>query len=648
MEPFDWFKAPQTVESTELHRAMFGLVDSPFLLFLANNRDSSYPGGSLCCLQLIAWWLSWLRLLHSDGHLRIAEAFLRFLKEWKQISEDSASMMTDPSEKARQQEEAKLAEQLVSDFGRFGCVEKGFPTLGGSGAALERLKYTKSRELISDENLGFLNMAVYKHQYSTETATEEARQKPPIEKGPHREEYLKEINRLREEGNNNFRDKKLHKAIRNYSDSLEKLGEVVEHSNIIMEQDSEIHTTFLKLLSNRANTFFRLSKAETESTSQNETEKKESEEKKSGETTKSRYVGNPVRCLLNCLHDCYCALASKLPRAYPQERKSLPEDVSNILSGSHILLAKIVGNNNRVLLWKVVFRLSQAAKHLGQFSLASEASEQCERILENQQLFDEHTHKYFLQQVQDLKRDAQQEKDIMDLATKSNSDTSGLALEAEILGLLLERTEYGGPGRDIDHHLEEEEAEWSNSRAKLEAARKRREEESKIRQNVKDTVGFARAGIVSSGDWANFPTSQSNRKAGHLERTQKDKSKERVVPFSPDFVSGRSNSNNSTGVGAALLEKLANQKRISDFLERVLSLSPKKLGKCIGSGVSYSHDSFLSGQRLVYHLFWFGLQLSEDIVTAMVPALRKGLEEDSLSYTRACKVRIDQYYCCLR
>lgn len=64
---FDWFVGADG-GGKEIHRQLqiinkFGFIDA--LLFNANN---SYPGGSYICLQILAFWLSWIRLLYTENN----------------------------------------------------------------------------------------------------------------------------------------------------------------------------------------------------------------------------------------------------------------------------------------------------------------------------------------------------------------------------------------------------------------------------------------------------------------------------------------------------------------------------------------------------------------------------------------------------
>ncbi len=91
-DSFDWFQkvAFSVVDSettdtrTLMHQALISLVNgSPFLENLLANRVGSYPGGSCRALQILAFWLSWLRALYTkEQKLILSEKVLKELKLW--------------------------------------------------------------------------------------------------------------------------------------------------------------------------------------------------------------------------------------------------------------------------------------------------------------------------------------------------------------------------------------------------------------------------------------------------------------------------------------------------------------------------------------------------------------------------------------
>jgi len=147
---FDWFTAPGDERTKSLHSAMLGLVAAPpgcpsdqateMTLLGACMRNANNPalGTSYFCLQLIAFWLSWARKLHTrDGQLTVTQELVDCLQMWgsKMDQELGAAAAgssaaaapdrpvvalgaasSDPAE--LRQQEADLAKRLHADFQR--------------------------------------------------------------------------------------------------------------------------------------------------------------------------------------------------------------------------------------------------------------------------------------------------------------------------------------------------------------------------------------------------------------------------------------------------------------------------------------------------------------------------------------------------
>lgn len=104
-DTFDWF-VPVNDETKHLHiRMLLLFFDTHFLSNLLANR-TSYPGGSMRCLQILAFYLSYLRVQHTSSQkLGLSPELLSALQEWCSDRDDV------------EEQEAKLAETLVQDFG---------------------------------------------------------------------------------------------------------------------------------------------------------------------------------------------------------------------------------------------------------------------------------------------------------------------------------------------------------------------------------------------------------------------------------------------------------------------------------------------------------------------------------------------------
>lgn len=130
VETFDWFKAKEDTLNKNLHMRMLELHANPiFLTNLLQNRVGSYPGGSFRCLQLLAFWLSWVRVLYTeDKKLLLSSKMLQELTLWAGghfgDAEPSVAVASTPEgDDDPRAEEKKLAQTLVDDFGSHGSVE---------------------------------------------------------------------------------------------------------------------------------------------------------------------------------------------------------------------------------------------------------------------------------------------------------------------------------------------------------------------------------------------------------------------------------------------------------------------------------------------------------------------------------------------
>jgi hypothetical protein len=156
---FAWFEAPAEGDDAarRLHAAVLALAQpagepgggaaaAPFLSALLANWDNPLPGASFNCLQLAAWWLSWVRLLHTGGaqELRLSRPLLEALRAWAErpvapegSGEEGAAGggggggggAAPPPRRFSLPEEAALAAKVYEDFSRFPA--EGEPAGGG-------------------------------------------------------------------------------------------------------------------------------------------------------------------------------------------------------------------------------------------------------------------------------------------------------------------------------------------------------------------------------------------------------------------------------------------------------------------------------------------------------------------------------------
>lgn len=124
-DTYDWFQPPSTHSDRLLHSKMLELANYPlFLDNLLANRNQSYPGGSFRALQLLAFWLSWVRALYTqDQQLLLSSKLLRELEAWSQQPIDVDNGVIE--------EEIKLAQTVFDDFRQAGTAESASNIVSG-------------------------------------------------------------------------------------------------------------------------------------------------------------------------------------------------------------------------------------------------------------------------------------------------------------------------------------------------------------------------------------------------------------------------------------------------------------------------------------------------------------------------------------
>ncbi|RHY35138.1 hypothetical protein DYB32_000392 [Aphanomyces invadans] len=105
---FDWFQPPTCPEAKSLHGKMLLLANSTdFIRALVSNKDIAAM--SLYALQILAFYMSWVRKLYSKGELRLSSALLDTISDWKTT--------------AASDEERELATNVFDDFNRWPAVD---------------------------------------------------------------------------------------------------------------------------------------------------------------------------------------------------------------------------------------------------------------------------------------------------------------------------------------------------------------------------------------------------------------------------------------------------------------------------------------------------------------------------------------------
>jgi hypothetical protein len=124
---FDWFEPPVGYEARVLHANMVALA-SPNASFLSrivanirlygqpDDADSvsvqRLPTGTVVLLQVLAFFLSWVRKFYTQNELQLSRELLDLLRDWKQITQSDND------------EELCLAKQVFEDFGRWPAIEE--------------------------------------------------------------------------------------------------------------------------------------------------------------------------------------------------------------------------------------------------------------------------------------------------------------------------------------------------------------------------------------------------------------------------------------------------------------------------------------------------------------------------------------------
>jgi tetratricopeptide (TPR) repeat protein len=236
---FDWFIPPpnHTKHSShtvqQMHHQLLNLGTIPFFLDnIVKNRTETYPGGSFRALQLLAFWLSWVRALYTkDQKLALSRKLLEDIRLWGLASEF-------PKEDI--EEEKKLAQTLLEDFGgsasddsnSSGLQGVSFPTISSSntsagGTALEQWKSIGIDQVILNDN----------KNPDTSTIT------------------MERILSIKEEGNKLYKKSEFDRALHYYQQALYQITQLDVQSSTDTLNDDNIE---LSLRSNIANTYWKL------------------------------------------------------------------------------------------------------------------------------------------------------------------------------------------------------------------------------------------------------------------------------------------------------------------------------------------------------------------------------------------------------
>lgn len=223
---YDWFQPPAGHADKLLHQKLLDLINHPhFLQNLLLNRTDSYPGGSFRALQILAFWLSWVRALYTkDQKLSLSRALMDDLHQWSsQLPNPDAGIM---------EEEVQLAKTLMDDFCKDypqGSPDGTSPAAGGLSVTgvmlpLEHLTDKSTTPVIDAE---------------VDEVTVPTPQKSPVER----------IQELKEDGNVRYRAGDVDTALEKYEEALQLAGSL-QGSDISTNKQHELMVTLYTNLSN--------------------------------------------------------------------------------------------------------------------------------------------------------------------------------------------------------------------------------------------------------------------------------------------------------------------------------------------------------------------------------------------------------------
>lgn len=221
-DTFDWFKVIENKNSREylLHIRLLQLAEHPeFLKHLLSNRTNSYPGGSFRALQMLAFWMSWVRAIYTENQkLELSQRVLDELYLWSTVPAEDKS-----------EEEMKLAQTVYDDF---------------SGQSKERIV---SEISIEEKEQLFISGFSYSVP-NTETVQlndkKENNQKPLIDNASINEEskvsILDQINGLKIKANELYKQQNYEYSLDLYTEALDLIHDH-EHTEDVSSIEVTLH-----------------------------------------------------------------------------------------------------------------------------------------------------------------------------------------------------------------------------------------------------------------------------------------------------------------------------------------------------------------------------------------------------------------------
>ena len=232
---YEWFKKPEDSQTKLLHTHMLSLyADRHFLNGLVGNRTNSYPGGSMRCLQILAFWLSWVRAEYSeDQRLILSKHFLVVFREWAQGAD---------SKETEGSHETELAETLLKDFGGLENIEdfKEEWKEEAINLLIEGLS-TEGNEMVND---GARRIRELESLWGNSLRAECEMPTADV------------LSKMKDNANLMYKNMKYADALSLYDNTLDLLSRVKESAEFGIDQRKDMEAT---LLFNKASTYWKLS-----------------------------------------------------------------------------------------------------------------------------------------------------------------------------------------------------------------------------------------------------------------------------------------------------------------------------------------------------------------------------------------------------